>query len=224
MKKGSSRARKSPDPKRYITPADFSRMCGVSRQYLSQCFREEKLLKTANGFIDLLDERTVLFMAEREGRMKPTANPKKAPSVPKGFVTVDDEEGLENTDDMDDDESDPNMRDDLLSLQKRKLKAEIVKKEIEIAQIEGAVIDERIISSLIEAFGQGIRLNFVDVCLRQSEQICAMLGCPGKEREVQEYLEVDNGRRLEEVKRNVEKIKNTMRRTRIERGLDKEEV
>jgi hypothetical protein len=99
-------------------------------------------------------------------------------------------------------------------LQKRKLRSEVKKRELEIAQIEGSVIDERIISSLIGELGQGIRLNFLDVCLRQSEQICAMLGVPGREREVQEYLEVDNGRRLEEVKRNITKIMHTMKRRR----------
>jgi hypothetical protein len=210
MKNGSSPSTKSPDPKRYITPAAFSRMCGVSRQYLSQCFREKKLLKTTNGFVDMLDERTVLFLAQREGKMKPAANMEKAPSVPKTFVVVDDED-LGDADD-DEDELGSNTGDNLLSLQKRKLKAERETREIEIAQIECPVIDQRIIASFIGELGQGIRLNFIDVCLRQSEQICAMLGAPGREREVQEYLEVDNGRRLEEVKRQVTKIMHTMKR------------
>ncbi len=209
MKNGSSRASKSPDEKRYLSPAAFSRMCGVSRQYLSQCFREQKLEKTPGGYVDLLDERTVLFMAEREGRTKqhssPATNQKKAPSVPKGFIAVDDDE-------CDDGELVYVKNDDLLSLQKRKLRAEITKREIEIAVIEGKMIDERIISSLIGELGQGIRLNFIDVCLRQSEQICGLLSTPGREREVQEYLEVDNGRRLEEVKRNITKIMHAMKR------------
>lgn len=93
----------------------------------------------------------------------------------------------------------------------KKVRADVKRRELEIAQIEGSVIDERIIASLIGELGQGIRLNFIDVCLRQSEQICAMLGVPGREREVQEYLEVDNGRRLEEVKRGVTKIMHTMK-------------
>jgi hypothetical protein len=93
----------------------------------------------------------------------------------------------------------------------KKVRADVKRRELEIAQIEGSVIDERIIASLIGELGQGIRLNFIDVCLRQSEQICAMLGAPGREREVQEYLEVDNGRRLEEAKRGVTKIMHAMK-------------
>lgn len=218
MKNGSSRASKSPDPTRYLTPAAFARRVSVSRQYLSQCFREQKLTKTPGGFVDLLDERTVLFLAQREGKVKPAANTDKAPSVPKGVVVVNDEEEDEERDE------EGSSDDSLLGLQKRKLRSEVKKRELEIAQIEGSVIDERIIASLIGELGQGIRLNFIDVCLRQSEQICAMLGVPGREREVQEYLEVDNGRRLEEVKRNITKIMHTMKQkpVRDEQRLDKE--
>ena len=133
------------------------------------------------------------------------------------------ENDLEDDDECDDGEPVYAKNDDLLTLQKRKLKAEIVKKELEIATIEGKMIDERIIASLIGELGQGIRLNFVDACLRQSEQLCSLLGVLGREREVQEYLEVDNGRRLEEVKRNITKIMHAMKRkVRNEQRLDEE--
>ncbi len=215
-KKAQSWATANPDPARFVTASELARKCGVSRQFVSKAVREGMLRKTPSGLIDLNDELSVLFSEERKGRGT-TSEPK----IPAGMRVVtedDDDEDGEDDEDSEDEDSES-----LLDLKIRKIRAEVKKRELEIAQIEGAVIDERIIASLIEAFGQGIRLNFVDVCLRQSEQICAMLGCPGKEREVQEYLEVDNGRRLEEVKRNTEKIKNTMKRTRIERGLDKEE-
>jgi hypothetical protein len=185
-KKTQSQAGKNPDPSRFVSASQLARMCSVSRQYIFKLIKGERLKLTAGGYIDLQSEEAILLVESKKDQMKPA----HSSQIPKGFMIVDDEEGPDGTDAADEDEPSQAQRDDLLSLQKRKLRAEIVKKELEIAVIEGSVLDERIVISLIGELGQGIRLNFIDVCLRQSEQLCAMLGVPGREREVQEYLEV----------------------------------
>jgi hypothetical protein len=202
-------AGRNPDPSRFVSASQLARMCSVSRQFISKVIKEGMLRKTPNGLIDLKDELTILFIEERRGRAK-----SDEPNIPAGLrVVTDDEAG----DEEDDAEQDVNF----LNLKIRKLQGEVKKRELEIAQIEGSVIDERIIASLIGELGQGIRLNFIDVCLRQSEQLSAVLGVPGREREVEAYLEVDNGRRLEEVKRGVTKIMHAMKR-KVRQEVDHE--
>jgi hypothetical protein len=88
-----------------------------------------------------------------------------------------------------------------------KVKEEVLKKQLDRAREVGSVIDQRIIESEIGAFGQAIVANFVDSPQKQAIQICQMLGVEGKEREVTEFLEKDNARRLEESRRVVQQIK-----------------
>ncbi|HOV62800.1 MAG TPA: hypothetical protein PLG43_02835 [Spirochaetia bacterium] len=201
---------------RFLNQVELALLLGVSRQRIFSLTKKGVLTKDSSGIYDLENPVNAAYLESRKStkaskQVRPISHSQK-PSVPAGMrIDADDED--------ESDEEDESM----LALKIRKLKTEIIKKELEIAQVEGSVIDERIISSLIGELGQGIRLNFIDVCLRQSEQICAMLGVPGREREVQEYLEVDNGRRLEEVKRGVSKIMHTMKRGNNEHRLENDE-
>lgn len=93
-----------------------------------------------------------------------------------------------------------------------KVKEDVLKRQLERAREVGSVIDQRILESEIGAFGQALVANFVDAPQKQAIQICQMLGVEGKEREVTEFLEKDNERRLEEAERAVRKIADRMKR------------
>ena len=93
-----------------------------------------------------------------------------------------------------------------------KVKEDVLKRQLERAREVGSVIDQRILESEIGAFGQALVANFVDAPQKQAIQICQMLGVEGKEREVTEFLEKDNERRLEEAERAVRKIADSLKR------------
>jgi hypothetical protein len=78
----------------------------------------------------------------------------------------------------------------------------------------GNLADISIVLAIIEAHKHGLVANFVDSIQRQAMQICSMVGAEGKERIVEDYLEKENKRRLEEADRTAARVAD-----RLKRGL-----
>ena len=76
----------------------------------------------------------------------------------------------------------------------------------------GSLVDLSVVVSMIGAYHQGLVANFVDSVQRQAMQICQMLGMEGKQRAVEEFLEKDNRRRLEESDRVVNRMRDQLKR------------
>lgn len=188
---------------RYISGATLARELGCTRQYIGKLVRQGSIIREPDKRIDTehpTNRETIAEIRERReigadnagghGETPPAA------SAPLPGVSVDDRF--------------------LPYTEWRRRKEAALARQAELAYEEriGNLADISIVLAIIEAHKHGLVANFVDSIQRQAIQICSMVGAEGKERIVEDYLEKENKRRLEEADRTAARVAD-----RLKRGL-----
>ncbi len=157
-----------------LRPSALAAALGLTVSAISKAIKRGKLWRDEHGWIDIGDARNAAFFQERIRDLHRGARQLNRQA-----------EGAEET---------------LLAIQKRKLRAAAQKLEVEVARLYGQLIDRSIVESAMGALNQAIMTCFLEPQTKWAAQICQLLGCIGREREVEEYLARDIERGLEEVK------------------------
>ena len=190
---------------RYLTGAALARELGISKQFVSKLTRQGSLLREPDKRIDTQRPENAEVIAEirqrREagmGNAGTNGETVPAASAPLPGVSVDDR-FLPYTE-----------------WKRRREAATARQAELALEERLGNLADISIVLAIIEAHKHGLVANFVDSIQRQAMQICSMVGAEGKERIVEEYLEKENKRRLEEADRTAAAVAD-----RLKRGIKK---
>jgi hypothetical protein len=184
---------------RYVTGAALARELGVSRQYVAKLVRNGSIVRQPDKRIDRehpTNRETISEIKERRdmgaGNAGGHGETPPAASAPL-----------------------PGVSGDFLPLAEAKRRKEVaLARQAELAYEEriGNLADISIVLAIIEAHKHGLVANFVDSIQRQAMQICSMVGAEGKERIVEDYLEKENKRRLEEADRTAAAVAGRLKR------------
>jgi hypothetical protein len=213
-----------------LKQAEFARTCGISRARVGQLVASGRIVLTGKK-IDTDNPANRSFLSAHSGKIfsplskAPTAAPpleakhprdegkgKKerpappskppAPSAAEILAAIDD--GQAQADDLAAYDLTPQeirvvMRKNYYDAQKSKNEAELKGRKID--EMNGRIVMRDDVTMVIESIAQEIQKNFLDCIRPQATLICQALGKPGFEKEVEDVLSVDNGRRIETVKK-----------------------
>lgn len=202
-------------------------MCSVSRQAISTAIQRGNLTLSADGTIDPTyppnraymekhqydravreatdDDDDAPAVAQQSGAKRKTRGKKKRSAPP----PEDDEDwdgGGWDEDDDEDDESPYDVTPQTL-LNNQKIREQITKIKIENSRALGQLIDRKIIESQVGALSQAVQTTLIDPQKKWANAICQMLGVMDRVPEVEEYLEQDVRRAIENISYSVEQIK-----------------
>ena len=213
-----------------LKQAEFARTCGISRARVGQLVASGRIVLTGKK-IDTDDPANSSFLSAHSGQTtsplssglitapteeskhphaiskgkkeRPTTLSKTpAPSAAEVLAAID--AGQDQADDASAYDLTPSemrivMRKNYYDAQKSKNEAELKGKKVD--EINGRIVMRDDVTMVVESIAQEIQKNFLDCVRPQATLICQALGKPGFEKEVEDVLSADNGRRIETVKK-----------------------
>ena len=213
-----------------LKQAEFARTCGISRARVGQLVASGRIVLTGKK-IDTDDPANSSFLSAHSGQTSsplsaaPVAAPspevkhpravnkgkKDRPAAPSKLPALNADEvlaainsGQDQADDAAAYDLTPSemrivMRKNYYDAQKSKNEAELKGKRVD--EINGRIVMRDDVTMVVESIAQEIQKNFLDCVRPQATLICQSLGKPGFEKDVEDVLSADNGRRIETVKK-----------------------
>lgn len=220
-----------------LKQAEFARTCGISRARVGQLVASGRIVLTGKK-IDTDDPANRSFLlahsgqtssplsaalsdasspevkhprAVSKGKKKPPAAPSKYPAPSASEVLAAIDAGQEQADDMAAYDLTPSemkivLRKNYYDAQKSKNEAEL--KAMKIDEMNGVIVRREAVLTVLESIAQELQKNFIGCIQQQASEICKALGKSGFEKDVEDVLSEDNGRRIDAVKKTVKEIAN----------------
>lgn len=184
-----------------LSGAEFSRLCGVTRQGVAYATKNGLLDRDEDGKLSIESEKNASYLrehgasleaytemmrideekhkaAEAEKKRERAAPPDRSPETPAGKVVVEDP-----WPDVDNAPHDTKRAAEIRLIIQRE-KGLKIDNEVKL----GNLVDKKLVQAIVDEIAHAIQTSFVDFPRRESPTIAAILGIPEKERDIEIHL------------------------------------